>query len=76
MINVDNIYLAIFYFIFGLPGAVVRFGYLNIVALFKNTADLNYKKLWSKDGIVEFVLHPYNLVLGICIFIILLIIGL
>ena len=76
MINFDNIYLAILYSIFGLPGAVVRFGYLNVLAIFKNSADHNFKKMWSKDGIVEILLHPYNLIIGICIFIILLVLGL
>jgi len=76
MINFDNIYLTILYLIFGLPGAAIRFGYLNILASFKNNNELNYKKIWSKDGIVEIFFHPYNLVIGICLFIVLLIMGL
>jgi hypothetical protein len=75
MVNFDNIFLVILYFILGLPGAVVRFGYLNIVASFKRTGNLNYEKLWSKDGITDIFLHPYNLVIGICLFIVVLIIG-
>ncbi|WP_318312833.1 hypothetical protein, partial [Flagellimonas crocea] len=34
MINFDNIYLVIFYLIFGLPGAIVRFSAFNLFTIF------------------------------------------
>jgi hypothetical protein len=75
MINFDNIYLVILYFIFGLPGAIIRFTYLNIITMFKINGNVNFKKLWSKDEIMEIFLHPYNLLIGLLLFIAILIIS-
>lgn len=69
MINFDNIYLVIFYLIFGLPGAIVRFSAFNLFATFGIGGFKNMKDLWTKDEIIKTFIHPYNLIIGLVILI-------
>jgi len=74
MVNFDNIYLVILYAVFGFPSAVVRFIFLNILALFNIDGYPKTKKLWTKDELLKIFIHPYNLLIGVIIFIIFLIV--
>jgi len=73
MINFDNTYLVIFYLIFGLPGAIVRFSVFNLLALFQLRGFKNVKDLWTKDEIIKTFIHPYNLLIGLTILILILV---
>ena len=75
MINFDNIFLIILYFVIGLPGAIIRFIYFNIATMLKINGDVNFKKLWSKDEITNLFLHPYNLIIGVVAFVVILIVS-
>jgi len=69
MTNFDNIYLVIFYLIFGLPGAIVRFSIFNLFALFGIGGYKNLKDLWVKGEIIKTFIHPYNLIIGLLLLI-------
>lgn len=69
MINFDNIYLVIFYLIFGLPGAIIRFSVFNLLALFRIGGFKNIKDLWTKNEIIKTFIHSYNLLIGLIILI-------
>lgn len=70
MANLDNIYLVIIYSVLGLPIAIIRFIGLNIIALFQRKDAKGYKELWSKDEMLKILVHPYNMLFGIVLFLI------
>lgn len=75
MINLDNIYLAILYLIFGFPVAIIRFFFLNLVALLKISDFPTTKDLWTMDKITSIFIHPYNFIIGIILLILFLILS-
>lgn len=74
MVNFDNIYLVILYAVFGFPGAIIRFAFLNILALFQVGGYPKMKKLWTRDELLKAFIHPYNLLIGVIIFIVFLVV--
>lgn len=70
MTNLDNIYLVILYSVLGLPIAIIRFIGFNVIALFQLKGTKSYKSLWSKDEMLKIFVHPYNILGGIILFLV------
>lgn len=69
MINFDNIYLLVFYAIFGFPVAIIKFLVLNVLALVRFNGLPTIKELWTSQELTKVFVNPNNLLIGLVLFI-------
>jgi hypothetical protein len=72
--NFDNIFLAILYLIFIIPGVILKLLIFNLIAILTFNRFVKLEEIWKKKYLMDCFGDFKNLIYGIGIFIIILII--
>ncbi|SDT03588.1 hypothetical protein [Winogradskyella sediminis] len=68
-VDFDNIFLIVPFFLFTIVGSLIKFTFLNLIALLSFNNYIKFNDLWKKENISEYLGNTTNFILGLIILI-------
>ena len=65
----DSIFLIVPFFLFTIVGSLIKFTFLNLIALLSFNNYIKFNDLWKKENISEYLGNTTNFILGLIILI-------
>jgi hypothetical protein len=68
-VDFDSIFLIVPFFLFTIVGSLIKFTFLNLIALLSFNNYIKFNDLWKKENISEYLGNTTNFILGLIILI-------
>ena len=64
-VDFESIFLIVPFFLFAIIGSLIKFTFLNLIALLSFNNFIKFNDLWKKENISEYLGNTMNFILGL-----------